>query len=450
MTADYKKKTLQASLYVVIGFGLSNFLRLFGNLILTRLLVPELFGIVAIGYVVMIGLSLFSDIGLAPVIIRSNRSDDEVFLNTAWTLQVLRGIILAVILVAISYPVSVFYKEPLLFKILPFIAISSVLNGFTSTSIILRNKELDQKTIVLLEIAAQTVGLIFMILVGYFTRTIWALLIQGLLSELVKVYWSHKINTLTRHKFVLEKEAVKEILGFGKWILLSTALMFLATQLDRLMLGKFFSMAFFGIYNIALIFSELPRKIIEKVSGDIIFPLISKFNHLPNDELREKIRSPRSKLLLILAVTLPFFACSGDFIIKILYDERYLNAAWMLPMLAFGMWPLILIATIDRSLISVGKPMYLTLGNLVKVVYMTVAIPLFFHFFSNAGAVLAVVLNDIGMYTVINIALRKEKLSLFWQDMYATVVMLATSAVLIGIRIIAGLGIPGGDVFPGF
>ncbi len=89
--SSLQKKAIGASVWVIIGYGSSQCLRLISNLILTRLLVPELFGLMALVNTFIIGLNLFSDVGIRPSIIRSERGEDPLFLNTAWTLQVIRG-----------------------------------------------------------------------------------------------------------------------------------------------------------------------------------------------------------------------------------------------------------------------------------------------------------------------------------------------------------------------
>ena len=186
------------------------------------------------------------------------------------------------------------------------------------------------------------------------------------------------MNKATPNKLEFDKESAKELFGFGKWILFSTALMFLGSQADRMLLGKLFTMTLFGVYGVALNFAELPKKIIERFSNDILFPIFSNYSYLPNHELRKKVANPRLRLLLLLALMISFLGCFGDFIIKLLYDKRYIDAAWILPLLSFGMWPLILKSTIESSLLSIGKPKYMTFGNLAKFIYMIIFIPLSF------------------------------------------------------------------------
>ncbi|MFM6402608.1 oligosaccharide flippase family protein, partial [Planktothrix sp.] len=102
------KKAIQGTIWTLFGYGGSQVLRFGGNLILTRLLVPELFGLMALVNTFITGLNLFSDVGIRPSIIRSQRGDDPEFLNTAWTIQVFRGLGLWIICLLITVPLAKF------------------------------------------------------------------------------------------------------------------------------------------------------------------------------------------------------------------------------------------------------------------------------------------------------------------------------------------------------
>jgi len=111
---NYSKKAFHAATFVILGFGFSQVIRLFSNILLTRLLIPEFFGIMALSQVVFQGLGLFSDLGIGQGIIRSNRADEPQFLNTAWTLQVIRGFVLFLLVLIVAYPVSLFYEKKII------------------------------------------------------------------------------------------------------------------------------------------------------------------------------------------------------------------------------------------------------------------------------------------------------------------------------------------------
>lgn len=447
--SNYTKKALRAATFVIFGYGLSQVLRLSGNLVLTRLLTPEFFGLIALARVFMRGINLFSDIGLEPGIIRSPRAEDTTFLNTAWTLQIIRGIILFICSVIIAYPVAQIYHKPILIFIIPVIGLGSIIQGLQSTSIITLSRELRQGKLAYIELLTQVINIICMIILAYLYRNIWSLVIGGLLSITFKTIWSHSLDHQSKNVLRLERPAVKELLSFGKWIFISTAIMFLATQADRLLLGKIFPLTLFGVYNIAVIFAEIPKKIITTVSQKVIFPLISKFAHIPRIDLRTKIGKQRKLMLIPLAFLTSILVSFGDILILQLYDQRYDQAAWILPLLALGMWPLILYSTIDRSLYAIGKPKYAALGNLVKFVYMIVSVPLLYYIGGRFGAILAVAMNDIPIFIVVNIGLAKEKLSLMKQDLFSTLLLISMIILFVVIRSFFGLGFPGEAVFYG-
>lgn len=443
MGEDVKQRALRGAFFVIAGYGMSQAIRLGGNLILTRLLVPELFGIMALARAVITGLHFFSDIGLGPAIIRSPRSNDPLFLNTAWTLQVGRGFGLWGLTLLLALPMARIYDSPDLAWIMPVLGLNAVFYGFSATALHTLSKEIRLGKLSLVELASQFLSLLAMILLASLYRNIWALVLGSMIGSLAAAIWSHFLTPEARNRFAFEKEAVAELMGFGKWIFVSTAMMFLATQADRFLLGKLFPLALFGVYSIAVIFAELPKQVISQMSNKVIYPLIAKFSHLPRPELRERILQKRLLLLLPLALLVGLFASFGDVIIDLLYDERYAEAGWMLSLLALGMWPLVLYATIDRSLYAVGKPNYPALGNLLKFIYMLVAVPLLFRQAGFPGAVLAVALNDLPVYLVVGIGLRREQLSCFRQDALATAALAALVALFLAVRLSCGMGLPG-------
>jgi len=449
MSQNLKKRATSATVFVLAGYGLSQLLRLAGNLVLTRLLVPEYFGIMAIAQVFLFALGLFSDIGLAPGVIRSKRIGDPVFLNTAWTLQVIRGFVLWGLALAIAFPVAQFYNNPILLKILPVIGLAFLFTGFSSTSIFTLNKDVRLGKITAMELTSQFIGLVVMIVLAYLYRNVWALVTGSLVICMAKMILSHFLESGNRPSFCLEGKAVHELISFGKWIFVSTAMMFLATQSDRLLLGKFFPLTLFGVYNIAVIFAEFPKQVMSQLSGKIIFPLMVQVSELPRHEFRGLILEKRKLFLFPAALLIAVFAGFGDLFIEMLYDARYHQAGWILPLLSVGMWPFLLNASIDRCFYAVGEPKIPAVGNFFKFVYMVTCVPLFFHFAGVFGAVLAVALNDLPVYIVICYGLVQEKLTCFRQDLLATLLLVVCLGVFIIFRIMIGMeAVPGSALFP--
>src|SRR5271156_6582784 len=86
-----EKKAARGTVFLIVYLGISLALRMLSNVVLARLFSPEYFGLMTLLTTGLVGLNLFSHIGLADSVIQNPRGDEPVFLNTAWTLQVARG-----------------------------------------------------------------------------------------------------------------------------------------------------------------------------------------------------------------------------------------------------------------------------------------------------------------------------------------------------------------------
>lgn len=276
-----KKLAIKGAIWTIASYGSSQISRFASNLILTRLLLPELFGLVGLAYVFITGINLFSDIGLGPSIIQNKRGDDPQFLNTAWTLQVIRSFFIFICLIIITQQVASFYGEPRLLWLIPVIGINSLIGGFNSTATSSLNRQMAVKRVVIFELGIQIVSTTVMIVWAWFDRSIWAIVAGGFTGAVIELIWSHFLIRGKSNRFAWDKEAVKEIFSYGKWIFLSTALFFLCSQADRLILGKIFTLTMLGIYGIAFTLGDMPRQIIIAVSGRVIFPSISMLADLP-------------------------------------------------------------------------------------------------------------------------------------------------------------------------
>ncbi|MBE9144847.1 oligosaccharide flippase family protein [Planktothrix mougeotii] len=440
--ASLSKQAIQGTIWTLFGYGGSQVLRFGGNLILTRLLVPELFGLMALVNTFIIGLNLFSDIGIRPSIIRSQRGDDPEFLNTAWTIQVFRGFGLWITCLLIAAPIASFYNEPQLLWITPIVGFGTVISGFNSTALATLNRNLALGKLTVYDFVIQITSLSVMGVWAWINPTIWALISGTLIGSFLGLIRSHLLNEGSPNRFAWDKKALEEIFSFGRWIFLSTAMTFLATQSDRLILGKLISLEKLGIYTVAYTFADLPRQLLNKISSQVLFPVFSKQMDIPRENLRKKILKKRWFILIGLGLLITVFFGFGDLIILALYDDRYKQAAWMLPILSLGLWPVVLCSSLDKILYAIGKPQYSTVGYFLKFCYMMILLPLSFKAFNILGVIITIACNDIPYYIVVNYGLWINKVSLIKQDLEASLVLIILVITVLGIRYQIGLGLP--------
>jgi len=349
-----KLRVLKGAFWTIGGNTISQILRLGGNLILTRLLFPEAFGLMVLVQVFIVGIAMLSDIGINASIIQNKRSDPK-FLNTAWTLQVVRGLVLWLLICAISWPVSLFYEEPLLVPLLIVSGLSSIVIGFQSTKIIIANRKVELRKLTITEISSSLVGLIFMIIGAWITQSIWALVIGGLTQSLVKVVMSYSYFKGANNYFYWDSDAFKSIYKFGRWLMLSSIMSFFAAQGDRLIIGRVFDVGFLGIYSISMALVAAVYMLVQKLSSVVFFPSFSELVRDRPGSLYGALRKARFAQIILLwpiAVLLVFW---GEELIYFLYDDRYSEAGWMLEVLSLGMLIGVLRGSYAGVLMALGK-----------------------------------------------------------------------------------------------
>ncbi|MCV3273797.1 oligosaccharide flippase family protein [Roseobacter sinensis] len=349
-----KALAVRGTLISVLNFGGQNLLRLLSTLVLTRLLFPEAFGLMAIVGVFTTGLQMFSDLGLKASIIQSKRGDDPDFLNTAWTMQILRGIVLCLGCAALAYPVSVIYAEPLLLPILITMGLSPLVSGFVTTNLATarRNLHLMRQTVV--QLVSQAAGILLMILLAWIYQTVWALVWGSIFSVVLRVALYQIFLPGLRNRLRWEPAAVREIFGFGKYIFLSTAATFIITQSDKAVLGIYISTALLGIYNIGSMLGLLPLTLMRTVSRAVIFPLYRK--RPPTESVANQRQMLRARRLLITALLLSavLLAALSLPLVDLLYDDRYALAGPVILLICVSAVPQIILESYSSALMSVG------------------------------------------------------------------------------------------------
>ncbi len=279
---------LRATLWTVVSYGAAQALRLGNSLLLTRLLVPAAFGQMTLVTTLIVGITLLSDIGLGPSVIQSARGDDRRFLNTAWTLQVLRGCGLWCVALLLAWPAARFYHDRTLLAVLPVLSLGMLVGGFNSTNLLTLSRHMGVRRLFAIEFSTQIVALVVTVAWAYYYPSVWALVGGNMVSNLYRLALSHSSRMVPgiRNRFTWDAESLKDILHFGKWIFLGTAFYFFASQADRLILGKYVSLSVLGVYGIAFALSDIPRSVIGAFAQKVGYPFIAKIIHLPMAEFR--------------------------------------------------------------------------------------------------------------------------------------------------------------------
>jgi O-antigen/teichoic acid export membrane protein len=427
-----------------ISYGAVQFLRLLNNVVLARLLAPQIFGLMAVVNAIRTGVELLTDVGISQNIVSSERGEDPVFYNTAWTLQVFRGLALAAACFLLAEPVSVFFRQPELTAVLRVASLFFVFNGFDSTARGILQKRLDIARYSRFEVYVTIFAVAAQIAIAFITRTVWALVLGSIVTGAASLVASFMFIPGLRHRFMIDRESAAQLLRFGKWVFLSSVVYFFAMNFDRLYFARQITLSQLGIYGIARGLADMVSLFVARASTSVLYPTIAAAGLAPPD-LRKRLLRGRRTLLTMAALGMGAFFGFSETIVRVLYDPRYALAGEILPILCIGVWFGILTATNDSILMGLSRPAYPALSNTAKLITYVVGIPLAFHFYGFIAAIMVISAGELVKYVALWALSHKEHLRFGRDDLVLTIFFAVSGAVLWEVVRQLGLGTGVGD-----
>jgi len=433
-----RRSLFDAAGWVTLTFLATQVLRLVSNIILAWLLAPALLGTMLLINTLRTGGELLTDVGVGQSIVNDPRGSDPEFYNTAWTIQIVRGLLLFVVALLLTVPIARGYDNPELLYLLPAVAPIFILTGVTSPSRFLLQKRFEVRKLALFDLGAAVFGAAAQIALAYFIPTIWALVLGLLLGAAVPAAASFFLIEWRSHRLRWDKEAVASILHFGKWIFLASLIYFLAMNFDRLYFADAISLALLGIYGIARTFSETATLLFQRMGSLLIFPKIAASAQRGYD-LQQAIRPMRLAALVVVAIGLAGGIALADQFIYLVYDERYHAAGFFLSVLLVGSWFGILASMADAMMMGVGKPSGVAFSNVAKLAVIVIALPMVLPRYGMNAALAVFVVSEAGRYAVLAWRKRGVGLSFLRQDAAMTLLFFLLVILFREASMLAGL-----------
>ncbi len=387
-TDSLGKRAVKNSIWTIGAYAIVNVVRLVGSLVVTHYLAPQWIGVMAIVTTVLIGIRLFSDVGIGPAVVSNPHGNEEAFLRTAFATQIMRGFMIWLVACLVAIPVTRVYtaEDPIysiLSTLLPIAGFVAVIEGLRSTNIFRLQRRLDLRKNAVLEVIECLVTTATMIVWARINPTVWALLVPSMAGTIVTTTISHLLLRDRVDRPQWHPDCAKEMMRIGRWIFISTALTFLATQFDRLIFGKLVDPKMLAVYWIAVNLAMMPFAAISKLGSTVLFPT---FSRVANDEKRfaDVYGRARAMLLIVGGMFICGIIAASPFAIQMLYKSDYYGAGLMLQLLAVSVWFQIIDTTNVAGLLARQKAHWMVSGNSTKVVLMFALVPMVFHHFTSA------------------------------------------------------------------
>jgi O-antigen/teichoic acid export membrane protein len=273
---------------------------------------------------------------------------------------------------------------------------------------------------------------------------VWALVAGGLAGAAAQLVASHALLPGPCDRFRWERDAAREIFGFGKWIFVSTLLTFLAMRIDVAMLGKLLPMGTLGVYSIAIMLPGILGQVSARLIQTVLMPALAESYRAGEDRLREGFARARALLLPLGLLSTLAVALVAPAFFAYLYDARYREAGWMAQLSLLAAWFTFLQEASGRVLLARGDSRAWALSNLWKTLATALGCWIGFRAAGLAGLIVGVAAGAACGHVFVALRLSALGVATLGQDAAWTLGGLALAALAVpgAAALAGGLGLP--------
>ena len=295
-------------------------------LILTRLLAPEDFGIMAIVMVAIGICGILSDGGISKVLIIHDDLSMEQLATLYW-LNIIIGSLLTLVLYSSAPLIAIFYDNHQIIDLLRWVSISFIIIALSNQYKMLMEKEFHFESLAKIEVVSNVLSFILTLYFAYVGYGVYALVYGYLVtitcsSLLILIVNYHKLHLA----LVFDFFSIRKYLSFGLYQVGERAINYISSQSDTIIIGKLLGVELLGIYSIAKNLVARPLQILLPMINKVLLPYFSKLNNTPEKLEKEFLQSINlvSTLTFILFSFLALFSAQ---IFSIIFNEEWQNAA---------------------------------------------------------------------------------------------------------------------------
>lgn len=380
---------------VVFSVVVANVLRALSSVVLTRLLAPEVFGISGVIASIIFAFGMVSDLGFQAFVVRHPDGDNPRFLDTIWTMAVLRSVILTCAAFALAPTMAHLFGKPELTPLIEVAAFIFLIDGTASLTLLTALRHRLVLRLSLLELAALILQILLSFILAYVWRSYWAILVSMLAGSAFKNLFSYILFPNSLRKLALDNQYIRELWRFARFVTGSSIITLLLLQSDKFALGRLMSLDHFGFYILAGNLAAAPFAFTTAYASRVLFPAYSQAWRDGEPGLRSLFYAKRRLPSILYCFAAGGLIGCAPLIIAALYDPRYATSATYLQILAIA--PLFALASYagNETLTATGHIKATFQANLAKLIWFCIAGPAGFALGGVLGLVLAVGLMEI-------------------------------------------------------
>ncbi len=399
------KGDLFASLLTFAGVAV---VRFGSSMILTRILLPEAYGIITILTSVSFTVSMLSDVGTFASIVRAPNGDSPDYLNTVWTIRLMRALFNTAVMYFSAPLIVHLFAAPALGPPLRLFSLWFLIDGLESNAFPLAARRRNTRIVVYSDLVATVLSTAFTIGYCYFYRTFWGMVYGLLLNRVLYVSFSYLFYREQRPRLRFDRAAARDVFQFTRFVMPSSVLTLVLSQFDKSVFLRFFDLRLLGIYGIANNISGQAESLISRTSEMVVYPRSAHNFREDRSTFAEKFYTENLRVFLVTGGVVAAVGGAAHLIISVLYDPRYLQAGEILQALMIRSALQCFASPAENLLIAAGDSKVILVGNIFRAVAIVCGSVIGFYLGGLIGFVYGMALS--GVPPLIYYFLRQKRL----------------------------------------
>lgn len=423
---NLKARAARGGLWLGAGNGVEQLLRFARNMILTRLLAPEAFGVMAIVLAVNTAFESFTEIGIRQAVIQSPRGSERTYLNGAWFFSGGRALFLYAAAFFGAPFIARLYDNPDLVPLLRVAFLTIVFNGFISTEAYLAIKKLHLRRWVFAWQGGGICGVVIGIGLAFYFRTVWALVIGFTCEAALRCLLSYVLFPFAP-AFDFDRGNIRALIKFSRGMFGLPLLSFIFMRTDVFVIGKLCPIADLGLYAMAAALAAAPFHLVS-VASQIMMPAFAEKQH-DTAWINRGISNISAVFLYVGIPLLAFTVFYGREVLMLVYGANYGAVAVPFAILFARQLVYHLGVPIATVYIALGRPELHRLFTAIRALLMMVLIVPAIRLLGLPGAAAAGFISILVAY-VVQLS-RLTSLTGLRPKSFVKTVLLATCASLV-------------------
>jgi O-antigen/teichoic acid export membrane protein len=388
--------SLKSDLFATIfSFGAQGAIKLGSSVVMTRMLHPEAIGVITILMAILFVVEMIADMALTVVLIRHEKGDDPRYVNTAWTLRLVRALLNSAMVFFGAPFIAHLYVSSALTTPLRVCSLWFPIAALESMSFPMAIRYKNSRIVVYAELVAISISTIFTIGYTAYARNFWGMVYGTLLNRALMTVMSYWVYPNMRPRLRLDREAARDLLHFSRFTMPSSLLTLALSQFDKIVILRLFDLRLLGLYGVASNIGGQIEALTEKISHLVLYPRCADEFRTNTSSFASACYSSTTKQVASMLLPAAVLGGSARLVVAILYDARYAQTGLILQalmlraaFLAFASAPL-------NMLMAAGVYRVFLVGNVYRCAATIVAALTGYYFFGFMGFVYGTALGGL-------------------------------------------------------